>query len=229
MHVSSRQRSIMEILLQEKKGITVAQIAERIGVSTRTVHRELDALDPLFAESGLELVRKTGAGVEVVGTPEQKLALKMSVLHQTTTEFTAEERKAIILCSLLAATEPVKLISLAIDLKVTTATISHDLDDLEELLGRYDLTLLRKRGYGVELLGNEASKRKAISRLIAEHLDDHELIGIIKENIQNKSSRDMDSISRRLLSLIDREKLMKVENALSHLEAELPYPLPGSA
>lgn len=229
MHVSSRQRSIMEILLQEEKGITVAQIAERIGVSTRTVHRELDALAPLFAESGLELVRKTGAGVEVAGTAEQKLALKMSVLHQTTTEFTAEERKAIILCSLLAATEPVKLISLAIDLKVTTATISHDLDDLEEMLGRYDLTLLRKRGYGVELQGNEASKRRAISRLMAEYLDDHELIGIIKENIQNKTTRDMDSISRRLLSLIDREKLMKVENALSHLEAELPYPLADSA
>ncbi|WDV95186.1 BglG family transcription antiterminator [Brevibacillus parabrevis] len=229
MQVSSRQRSIMEILLQEEKGITVAQIAERIGVSTRTVHRELDALAPLFAKNELELVRKTGAGVEVAGTAEQKLALKMSVLHQTTTEFTAEERKAIIMCSLLAATEPVKLISLAIDLKVTTATISHDLDDLEELLGRYDLTLLRKRGYGVELLGNEASKRRAISRLIAEHLDDHELIGVIKENIQNKTTRDMDSISRRLLSLIDRDKLIKVENALSHLEAELPYPLADSA
>ncbi|NTU31316.1 BglG family transcription antiterminator [Brevibacillus sp. HB1.1] len=229
MHVSSRQRSIIEILLKEQKGVTVGSIAEQVGVSGRTVHRELDALTSLFDEFELELVRKTGSGLEVVGTDEQKRALRMSVLHHMTKEFTAQERKAIILCALLEASEPVKLISLAIDLKVTTATISHDLDDLETMLARYDLSLLRKRGYGVELQGTESSKRRAISRLIAEHLDDHELIGIIKENIQNKALRDIDSISERLLGLIDREKLIKVENALSHLDEELPYPLADSA
>lgn len=229
MQVSSRQRSVIEIILQEQKGVTIGFIAEQIGVSARTIHRELDALDSLLGEYGMKLVRKAGAGVELMGTEEQKQALRISVLHQTTTQFTAQERKVIILCSLLEASEPVKLISLAIDLKVTTATISHDLDDLEVMLSRYELSLLRKRGYGVELLGTESSKRRAISRLISEHLDDHELIGIIRDNIQNKALRNIDSVSERLLGLIDREKLIKVENALGSLADDLPYDLADSA
>ncbi|MFP3388804.1 BglG family transcription antiterminator [Brevibacillus sp. SIMBA_040] len=229
MQISSRQRSIIEILMQEQKGVTIGFIAEHIGVSPRTIHRELEAVDELLAEYGMKLVRKAGAGVEIVGTEEQKQSLQTSVLHQSTTEFIAQERKVIILCSLLEASEPVKLISLAIDLKVTTATISHDLDDLEVMLARYELSLLRKRGYGVELLGTESSKRRVISRLISEHLDDHEMIGVIKENIQNKALRNIDSISERLLGLIDREKLIKVENALNNLEEDLPYHLADSA
>lgn len=229
MQISSRQRSIIEILMQEQTGATIGFIAEHIGVSPRTIHRELEPVDELLAEYGMKLVRKAGAGVEIVGSEEQKQSLQTSVLHQTTTEFTAQERKVIILCSLLEASEPVKLISLAIDLKVTTATISHDLDDLEVMLARYELSLLRKRGYGVELLGTESSKRRVISRLISEHMDDHEMIGVIKENIQNKALRNIDSISERLLGLIDREKLIKVENALNNLEDDLSYHLADSA
>lgn len=209
--------------------MTVGAIAEQIGVSGRTIHRELDVLDSFFEHYGLKLARKAGAGVEVAGPQEQKQTLRLDVLHQTTTEYTAQERKVLILCALLEAKEPVKLISLALDLKVTTATISHDLDDLELMLAQYDLSLLRKRGYGVELTGSESSKRRAISRLLSDHLDDHQVIDIIRENIQNKNLRDVDSISERLLGLIDKEKLIKVENALSHLEEELPYSLADSA
>ncbi|WP_301170251.1 BglG family transcription antiterminator [Brevibacillus nitrificans] len=230
MRVSSRQRAIIEILLQvQKDSLTVGAVAEQIGVSARTIHRELDVLAVFFEQHGLKLVRKAGAGLEVVGTQEEKQSLRINILHQTTTEYTPQERKVLILCALLEATEPVKLISLALDLKVTTATISHDLDDLELMLSQYELSLLRKRGYGVELNGTESSKRRAISRLLSDHLDDHQVIEIIRDNIQNKNLRDVDSISERLLGLIDREKLIKVENALSHLEEELPYSLADSA
>lgn len=229
MSVSSRQRAIIELLLQEPKGWTVGGIAAQIKVSARTILRELDSLETLFHQNGLEFVRKAGSGVELLGTDEQKQQLRLAVLQQATTEFTAEERQVMILCSLLEATEPVKLISLAIDLKVTKATISHDLDELEKKLTSVELSLLRKRGYGVELLGSESAKRRAISRLIADHLDDHELIGIIKDNIQHKSMRDADSLTERLLELINKEKLIKVENALKLLEHDLPYPLADSA
>lgn len=188
MRVSSRQRAIIEILLQgQKDSLTVGAVAEQIGVSARTIHRELDVLAAFFEQHGLKLVRKAGAGVEVVGTQEEKQSLRINILHQTTTEYTPQERKVLILCALLEATEPVKLISLALDLKVTTATISHDLDDLELMLSQYELSLLRKRGYGVELNGSESSKRRAISRLLSDHLDEHQVLEILRDNIQTKN------------------------------------------
>lgn len=229
MGVSARQREIIELLLQQNKSWTVAGIAAQVKVSTRTIHRELDSLERLFRQYHLELVRKAGSGVELRGHDEQKQELRLAVLPQATTGFTVEQRQLIILCALLEATEPVKLISLAIDLKVTKATISHDLDELEGKLAPLELTLLRKRGYGVELLGSESAKRRMISRLIADHLDDHELISQIRDNIQHKTLHAANSLTERLLELINKEKLIKVEKALAQLEHDLPYPLADSA
>ncbi|SHJ65293.1 BglG family transcription antiterminator [Propionispora hippei] len=229
MGVSSRQRMILNILLTEEQEITIKDIADRIEVSTRTVHRELTELEPLLEQQGLQLVKRSGIGVAIEGEARQKEELRLSLYNQTTVEYAPDERKLLILCQLLEATEPVKLVSLAFDLKVTTATISYDLDEMVDWLRRYDLTLLRKRGYGVELCGSESAKRKAMSELITEHLDEFELLGILKENIHGKSTRHINTVSERLLGLIEKEKLIMIENSLRTLEEELPYPLADSS
>lgn len=229
MSISSRQRMILDILLAKEQGITIKEIADEVEVSTRTVHRELDEIEQLLETYQLKLVKRAGVGVQVEGDSASKDELRLSLINLTTLDFTADERKILILCFLLSSTEPVKLVSLAFDLKVTPATISHDLDELEGWIGRYDLSLIRRRGYGVELQGSESAKRKAMSSLISENLNEYELIGLIKENIQGKSSRNIDSVSEHLLGLIEKEKLIMVENALRNLENELPYPLADSA
>ena len=229
MGVSSRQRMILNILLTEEQEITIKDIADRIEVSTRTVHRELTELEPLLEQQGLQLIKRSGIGVAIEGEARQKEELRLSLYNQTTVEYAPDERKLLILCQLLEATEPVKLVSLAFDLKVTTATISYDLDEMVDWLRRYELTLLRKRGYGVELCGSESAKRKAMSELITEHLDEFELLGILKENIHGKSTRHINTVSERLLGLIEKEKLIMIENSLRTLEEELPYPLADSS
>ncbi|UFJ39891.1 BglG family transcription antiterminator [Brevibacillus humidisoli] len=229
MNVTARQRTILDILLREQQGLTVGVIAEQVGVSARTIHRELDAIEEVLRPFRLELAKKSGLGIELHGSPEQKEALHERLLHLTTIEYTPEERKMLILAALLEATEPIKLIALALDLKVTTATISHDLEDLADMLSKFKLTLIRKRGYGVEIQGSESDKRRAISHLISHHFSEYELIGLLRENIRNKNQRDVDAVSERLLGLIDKEKLRKVEAALEHLQDDLPYPLADSA
>jgi mannitol operon transcriptional antiterminator len=229
MSISSRQRMILDILLIKEQGITIKEIADEVDVSTRTVHRELDEIEQLLHNYQLKLMKRAGVGVQIEGDSVNKEELRLSLINLTTLDFTADERKVLILCFLLDSTEPVKLVSLAYDLKVTPATISHDLDELEGWIRRYDLTLIRRRGYGVELQGSESAKRKAMSSLISDNLNEYELIGLIKENIQGKSARNIDSVSEHLLGLIEKEKLIKVENALRNLENELPYPLADSA
>lgn len=229
MSVSSRQRMILNILLTEPGEITIKQIADRIAVSTRTVHRELNDIESVLSPFQLQLVKKSGIGVVIEGSAVQKENLRLSLFNQTTVEYLPEERKLLILCQLLEAIEPVKLISLAYDLKVTTATISYDLDEIARWMEHYKLRLIRRRGYGVELTGDESAKRKAMSDLIAENLDEFELLGFIKDNIQSKSTKNINTVSERLLTLIEKEKLIMIENALRNLENELPYPLADSS
>jgi mannitol operon transcriptional antiterminator len=229
MHISSRQRHILEILLRDCEGITIGKIAEEIQVSSRTVHRELKELEKLLKRYELNLKKKAGTGLFIQGKKEKLKELKETLFQMNPVEYTPDERKTIILCTLLEATEPLKIISLAYDLKVTPATISNDLDQLSDWVKQFHLQLIRRRGYGVEIAGTEAHKRKAISALIFENLNESQLIELLKENIQNKSLKKIDTASERLLNLIPKEKLIAIENALRNLSELFPYPLADSA
>ncbi len=72
----------------------------------------------------------------------------MHVFRLSHTEYTPEERQTMILIALLESGEPVKLVSLANDLNVTVATISNDLDKMEEKVEKHGLSLIRKGDMG---------------------------------------------------------------------------------
>lgn len=229
MNVTSRQRMILNILLTEEQEITVNEIAEQIEVSTRTIHRELSDIENLLSAYQLQLVKKAGIGIAIEGNIENKEIVKRLLHNQRIIEYSSKERKLLILCQLLESKEPVKLVSMAHDFKVTIATISNDLDELEAWSKTYDLTLIRRRGYGVELYGAESAIRKAMSTLISENLDEFDLLGMLKENIQEKPLKHVNTVSERLLGLIEKEKLIIIENSLRDLKNELPYPLADSS
>jgi mannitol operon transcriptional antiterminator len=229
MNVTSRQRTILNILLTEEQEITVNEIAEQIEVSTRTIHRELNDIEDLLSVYQLQLVKKAGIGILIEGDIKNKEIVRRLLHNQRIVEYSSKERKLLILCQLLESKEPVKLVSMAHDLKVTIATISNDLDELEAWVKTYDLTLIRRRGYGVELYGAESAIRKAMSTLISENLDEFDLLGLLRENIQEKPLKTINTVSERLLGLIEKEKLVIIENSLRDLKNELPYPLADSS
>ncbi|ALS24120.1 MULTISPECIES: BglG family transcription antiterminator [Paenibacillus] len=222
MNISNRQRQILELLLNRKDEITAGEIAAEIKVSTRTVHRELSELEEILAAYDVSLHKKSGIGIQIQAEPEQLEKFKRSLSHMGTVEFSAEERKALMLCLLLEAEEPVKLFALAHDLHVTVPTVSSDLDDLEDWIQKSGLTLVRRRGYGVLLGGSEANKREAICRLARKHLDDSDLFGKI-------ASGPLHPLTGRLLAMIGKEHWMDVEQALWQMEDRWPLELSEAA
>lgn len=229
MYISARERLIFEILLSKKEEMTVKDLADEIDVSTRTIHRDLKELELTLKEYDLELIKKSGVGIQITGDEERMEDLKLSLFQLSYNEYTPEERQTMILCSLLEAKEPVKLVSLAHDLNVTIATISNDLTKLESRLLDFGLTLVRKRGYGVEVTGDEKAKRRAMSQIIAQNLNETEFLSLVRENIQKKSLHTADSISKRLLGLVEKNRMLTVEKAIEEVNEELPYPIADSA
>lgn len=229
MYISARERKILDLLLHQQQELTVKELAAEIDVSVRTIHRDLKGVEDLLKEFELVLIKKSGVGIRVVGAEEQINALHMFLYSATHNEYTPDERQTIILCSLLESSEPVKLIGLAHDLNVTIATISNDLTKLEEKLQRFDLSLIRRRGYGVALQGTESAKRRAMSNLIAKNVDEFQFLSLVREAIQNKGTLQTNSISEKLLGLVEKRKLLLVEKVLEELNGELPYSIADSA
>ncbi|MGD6944303.1 BglG family transcription antiterminator [Cytobacillus gottheilii] len=229
MYISARERKILELLLLQPGETTVKEIAKELEVSSRTIHRDLKGVEEILKEYGLELNKKSGIGIAVNGEEEKKEMLRLFLFNLSHNEYTPEERQTMILSALLDAAEPVKLVSLANDLNVTIATVSNDLNKVEERLTPFDLTLLRKRGYGVELIGTESSKRKAMSKIIIENIDEFEFLSLIKENIQKRSAQVVDTVTDRLLGLVDKTKLLIIEKQIEDIKEDLPYAIADSA
>ncbi|MEK8127249.1 BglG family transcription antiterminator [Paenibacillus filicis] len=216
MIVSNRQRRILEALLKRQGEITAGEIAEEQQISTRTVHREMQELEPLLAENRLSLIRKSGIGISIQGHEEDVARFRSLLSGSISVTFSAGERKAMILCRLLTEAEPVKLYALAHALNAAIPTVTRDLDELEPLLRKQELELIRRRGYGVELAGDEPAKRSLIASMAQHYLDESDLFGALSE------SSSSGPVTRELLRLVGKDHVLAIEQLLWQMEEDWP-------
>ncbi|WP_424475316.1 BglG family transcription antiterminator [Oceanobacillus kimchii] len=228
LYLSSRERHILKILLEAEKEMPVKDIADQLGVSIRTIHREIKKTEKVLEDYQLNLIKKTGTGIIIQGSLENKNVLQQAIEELSSAELTEEERQVILLYTLLQFRDPVKLFHLATELNVTIAMVSQDLNKLESQVKSFGLSLIRKKGYGVRIEGDEARKRSVLSHLISRHIDPFQYVEKLKERIQEDVAKS-DTISARLLGLVDADKLDKIEEQIQRMRHQLPYDLADSA
>ncbi|MBT2282101.1 BglG family transcription antiterminator [Paenibacillus polymyxa] len=207
MSITKRQREIVEFLLEHPHEVTAGEIALEVKVSTRTVHRELQMIEQWLEPLGMRLEKKSGTGIRIDASSDDLAVLRQQLEGKEYVEFTPEERKLFMLCILLDEPEPVKLLALASDLKVTVSTVTTDLDDLESRIRQAGLKLVRRRGYGVKINGSETIYRTAIAALTLEFLDESDLFG-------RQPEQGGSIVNQKLLDMIGHGDVLTVENAL---------------
>ncbi|PYE49586.1 BglG family transcription antiterminator [Paenibacillus barcinonensis] len=207
MSITKRQREIVEFLLEHPHEVTAGEIAVEVKVSARTVHRELLMIEQWLEPLGMRLEKKSGTGIRIYSGSDDLSTLRQKLEGNEYVEFTPEERKLFMLCILLDEAEPVKLLALASDLKVTVSTVTTDLDDLESRIRQAGLKLVRRRGYGVKITGSEAIHRRAIAALALEMLDESDLFG-------RQPEQGGSLVNQKLLGMIGHSDVLTIENAL---------------
>ncbi|MGP4078896.1 BglG family transcription antiterminator [Pseudalkalibacillus sp. R45] len=228
MYMTARERKILDVLLRAKNEIPIKEIADQIGVSSRTIHRDLKELERILKSHGISIDKKAGSGLKLKASVNDRNSL-LSVIHQQEpSDYTPEERQTLILSRLLEAREPVKLFALADELGVTVATISHDLDKIEDSLESFHLSLVRRRGYGVEIQGDETHIREAIGQLILQHTDEMNLLSILREKITKPTPSSSNTLSEQLLAIIKKEKLKIIEQSVDAIRHSLQNQLVDS-
>lgn len=211
MNISSRTRQILDILLRSDRDLTAAQIAAEIQVSSRTVHREIASVEDLVSKHGLKLYKKSGSGIRLQGDVTELHNLLSLISTSENMEFSPLERQIYLLCLLLESAEPIKLFTLGYDLKVTVQTISSDLDELAGWVSKCGAELIRRRGYGVELHGNEEQLRETARQLIRMRLDDTEVIA-------SRDGQPLHPLDRELFALAGKAEMEDIETILWNWE-----------
>ena len=227
--MEQRTRDILKLLLAEKNFRTTAELAEKLSVSGKTVSRQLSKVEEVLNAVGLQLEKKSGAGLLITGSEVRRYALAKKLQSSEKLEYTPNERRSIIISKLLSSREPIKLFVLSSAVHVTDSTISNDLDKLEPWFHEQGLKLLRKPGLGVSLLGDERELRRAIVRYIYEHVGEERLLNLMQDNLPNEEDAPIAQMSKFLLELIDAGEWRRLEQMIRVTENDLGYKLSDNA
>lgn len=172
MDLAPRLKQILLIMLKEEQVIPVKELAARIGVSKRTVQRELEYIGSSLKPYGITFETKTGAGVWLSGSAEDKKRLFEELQGTDTYDVgNREERRKRLILEILKEKGLKKLFYYSSQFQVSEATVSTDLEAVEGWLKEYGLIVTRKPGSGIEVNGTEKSYRRAIRAFIEENID----------------------------------------------------------
>ena len=220
--LTTRQKSIIRILTRmDGRPITVAVISEKLGVSTRTILREVPAIEKWMSDNDFNFERKPGVGMLVGEAPETlRFIEELLDADNLVPMYSRQERRKHILGELLFSDEPVKSLVFTSKYNISDGTFSEDLDVLNTWLRDYNVQIIRRPGLGVFVEGTELAIRQAISNAVLEFCDVERIPGLITQGTSDDEK--MQSLSREPLLVFLTPQLLRFSiRILKETEARL--------
>lgn len=203
---SPRMKQILQVLLEQNKEISVKNLAEQVGVSKRTVQRELGYVDRSLKKYGVSFHSRTGVGVWLTGDDEARAELAAALTESGDYDAgNREERRRRLILEILKEKGLKKLFYYSSQFGVSEATVSADLAEAEKWLKRYGLRVSRKPGSGVSVEGTEENYRRAIRAFISENIDTRTM----KEAYEGGIARSYDILGRESISRILNQDIVR--------------------
>lgn len=149
------------ILIERKLTFTPKQLGEKLGVSTRTVAKEITQLNKdLKGTARIELNRGQYR-IYFFDIPSYA-EIKESILQPIENFDFQQNRMAYIFKNLLNSNHFLLIDDLAFNMNVSRTTINNDLNKLKNILRQYEIKILGKPNTGLKISGNEYKIRKFI-------------------------------------------------------------------
>ncbi|MBC8060377.1 MAG: BglG family transcription antiterminator [Clostridiaceae bacterium] len=222
--MDKQDKFILETLIEEDNYITYSYISKKLNVSLSTVIRYIKSLDFYFRVNNIKVEKKRGIGMRIILSEEERKRLKESLDDKGSDYLSPYDRKIIIICELLKMNEPVKLYYFSSILKVAIGTVSRDLEEVERWAEENSLKLIRGRGNGIFVEGEEISIREAIVNILLSCIDEKNIYYWNDDFINPKFFKESIAplTKMKLAELIDYEivvdMIMVVEKYDSNLK-----------
>ncbi len=217
-YITPRLQQILLFMLQEDKVYAVNQLAEAVAVSRRTVQRELNYMDQALKPYDLTFGSRTGIGVWIEGSQENKEKM-LAALQQTDVLDMSDriQRRKRLILEILKDRDLKKLYYYSNLLGVSEATVSSDLEAVEEWFASFRLHIVRRPGYGVTIEGSEKDYRWAMRSFIEENIES-QLLQDFYEN-KNLSVLQMfgEASDKNIYAILDNDILKRVVSCLLSL------------
>jgi transcriptional antiterminator/mannitol/fructose-specific phosphotransferase system IIA component (Ntr-type) len=233
MKKSTRLFELYKYLVEQKEPVSIQVLSELLEVSSRTIRYDLNEIEDLIKKYELKLIKKPNFGILLEGEDEEqfKVFAEFNDFYNSRHFRSAKMRKYLILYRLFQKKEPILIFELADLLDVSSATVSKDLDRVEDWLALRGLELIRRRNYGVQIEGAEIDIRHAMKSLLNESYETGNMIELL-----NKSNKKVDFKSRleqgynkEIKNLLGELDLEEIEKVVKVAEKELGIRFADSA
>lgn len=225
-----RLRIILDLLLASDSWTPVHELARETGAGVRTVFRDVLELEYVLKPYGVEIEKKRGTGIRLVGDLSA-VPRKGRPLHRRLPWLTADQRQVALVCFLGHERRVFKLSELARLFAVSDSCISGDLRDIEVHISQWTpgASLVRQKGIGVSLEGDEWSVRMAILHAAVRFMDPREIVRLVQpvpthgETPTTSSGQISNQPSQTLRTLGYSCDHLAVFDAMRKTEKELGY------
>ena len=161
--LENRQIELLLILKEAEDFLPVHVIAEKMGVSTKTVYRDIEKIVKNVKE--VKLLKKQGSGIKILFSN----FLIEKVPQKQLVKYSLEERRVNILYYLLINSKKYTSIEELSEMNfVGKSSIVNDLNYLEDRLANGNIKLKKTR-LGTKIIGDEKNIRKYIMNLIRDY------------------------------------------------------------
>ena len=170
--MNARQIFLLEFLLKQHEYLSANQLAEKYGVSTKTVYQDIDKLNDFFDEGELKsrIVKVPRKGIKLSDDEERKKIHSLLLVNKHESgvqDFSPEYRESELIKRLFINQEDVDIYDFAEEMYVTESTVHRDIDKLEKNLGQFNLKIRIKHDQ-LFVEGDEWNIRKALQSYVIQ-------------------------------------------------------------
>lgn len=169
---NEREKLILQILLKNiGEALSIKEIAKATKIKERTLYREIKNLEDSLQRLGIELVKEKSRYIL-----KGNVSSLDSSLFETNFEdyaYSTETRLTLILCFLIL-NEDTSIKDISEKLMLSYNTVASTITTIEKILFDYKLTLIRKKGQGIEIEGKEVNRRVLLISLLCNEISDEE-------------------------------------------------------
>lgn len=217
MYVSDKGALILKQLLKGSQPMSSEKIASEVGISSRSVREYLNELGDVLKCSECRLIRKTGVGIYIEGSAEEKERLIALLSEKEVSTLDAHTRWEYIVRTLLKSDTAYTIQLLADDLYVSKGLITKDLNEVERWLKGWNILLLKKPNYGIALVGEEIDIRNAINYYY-EYIYKQEDASDLSAGKNERDYRINADFIKKISDIYPKLNILKVIDVLKNAE-----------
>jgi len=193
--IDSRLLKVL-IKVNSKKFNELDELAEFVGVSSRTIRNYIKELNIILTKENMaEIVQVKEAGYRIIVHNQikfDKFIDEISVQNSDLTILNSpEDRLMYIIQILIKSKEVIKIDELADKINIGRTTLINDLKKIEALFKLYDIRIKGKQNLGITIEGNELNIRLFILDYLSKEFVKNSISNSCKEAVNNEYYDDI--------------------------------------